>query len=332
MIEKNKFNIFIKNSFNIKIFFILSFILFGFLVTSLTFYINYNYQKKQLEKKIVFDAKSELENKISILDNYLEKYKNNLFSLRKNELLLEYLSNQDEKSKTTLSKLFSQIIASDKDIMQLRFLDKNGLEKIRLERRSSNEEPIKTKESQLQNKFERYYFKESSKVLDNTYWTSDIDLNIENKKIQIPYVPTFRIATPIYTENEFQGIIIFNIFMGEILKDIQTSSLFKVSLVDEKGEFLLGETSFNNAIKDLSWSKDLQKNIKLKNYVPKEANTILKSTEYSNKNLFSKYISEELDITQKLFLILETKKRQYCTIRKIYYTFTARYFIYCIYY
>ncbi|RXK12245.1 GGDEF domain-containing protein [Halarcobacter mediterraneus] len=315
MIKKSRFNIFIKNAFNIKIFFVLSFVLFGFLTTSLTFYINYKYQEKQLENKIIIDANLEIENKVSKLNNYLKRYKNYLFSLRKNELMLEYLQKQDKKSKDTLSKLFSHIINSDQKIMQLRFIDNKGLEKIRFER-TFLEEAIQTKESQLQDKSQRYYFKETSKILDNTYWTSNIDLNIENNKIQIPYVPTFRIATVLYDLQEFKGIIIFNIFMEEILNELQKSNLFKVSLVDEKGEFLFGETAFNNSIKDLSWSKDLQKNIKLKNYLPEEVNAILKSKEYLNKNIFSKYISDELNLKQKLFLILETKKDNIAQLKK----------------
>lgn len=48
---------------------------------------------------------------------------------------------------------------------------------------------------------------------------SPIDLNIELGKVEIPYVPTVRVATPVFnSENKKIGIIILNVYFDKFLK------------------------------------------------------------------------------------------------------------------
>lgn len=171
-----------KNPFFIKVFFILSCFFFGMIVILITFYINYTYQVKHLEKDIRVNAKIEISKKIEFLKNKLNHYRSDIYSFKDNIIVNNYLNNPNDMNKTNLTSLFSHIIVTDKNIMQIRFINKDGKEKIRLERDYLGADNLIIKESQLQNKSHRYYFQEVLKTKDNFLWTSKIDLNKEFEK------------------------------------------------------------------------------------------------------------------------------------------------------
>ena len=53
-------------------------------------------------------------------------------------------------------------------------------------------------EKDLQNKSQRPYFFNTLKLNRNEVYVSPFDLNIENKKIEIPLKPILRFATPVF--------------------------------------------------------------------------------------------------------------------------------------
>jgi len=305
-----------KNPFFIKIFFILSFFIFGVIVILITFYANYTYQVEHLEEDIRTNAKKEINKKIKFLKNNLNDYRTDIYSFKDDIIVNNYLTKPNDINKKNLISLFSHIITTDKNIMQIRFIEKNGNEKIRLERDYLGADKLIIKESQLQNKSHRYYFKELLKTKDNFLWTSKIDLNKEFGKIQKPYVPTIRIAMPFYSSSNFEGFIIFNIFMKNLLEELTKSSLFNISLIDNDGEIIVGNFEVNKELKDFSWSRALSKDKKIEDFLPKDFKAILSNNEYSSKNICTKFISDELGLKQKLFLILEIKNDTIAKLKK----------------
>lgn len=141
---------------------------------------------------------------------------------------LDYLANAGEtidlfdergKIKDTARKkltndffLFSQ---SKKLYDQIRIIDKNGMEVIRVN--FTPRSPIIVPESQLQNKKGRYYFEEIYKLDKGKIYISPFDLNIEQGNIEIPFKPMLRIGRPLFNDRgEKTGIILFN-YYGKIL-------------------------------------------------------------------------------------------------------------------
>lgn len=103
---------------------------------------------------------------------------------------------------------------TSEDVMQLRYLDNNGLEKLRIERARSGLEPTLIPKYKLQNKSHRYYFKEIIKLDDREKsWYSKIDLNIEHHQIEKPIKPVLRIGIPVFSKNKKVGVLIINICM-----------------------------------------------------------------------------------------------------------------------
>ena len=68
---------------------------------------------------------------------------------------------------------------------QIRYIDANGDEKIRINFSEKGGYVVPAKD--LQNKKDRYYFAETVKLNEESVYVSPLDLNIEQGKIEIPY-------------------------------------------------------------------------------------------------------------------------------------------------
>jgi hypothetical protein len=128
---------------------------------------------------------------------------------------------------------------NNQNFIQLRFIDTNGMERIRIDRHNTNHKIIVISKNKLQNKSDRYYFKEAITKKIDTYWHSAFDLNIENGKIEKPIRPTLRVATNVYYQGKHYGILIVNIGMDSFLTYIKNNNLFDTYLIDKDGYFLL---------------------------------------------------------------------------------------------
>lgn len=104
-------------------------------------------------------------------------------------------------------------------------------------------------DDKMQNKYHRSYFQETKRLTAGQYWYSSVDLNMEHGKVEIPYVPTFRVATPIIAAGEFKGILIVNLLFDKIIKRLAYSETFHVYLVDTDGEVIYSPESGG------SWSR-----------------------------------------------------------------------------
>ena len=101
---------------------------------------------------------------------------------------------------------------------QIRMIDSSGKEIIRIDNKKDFE-TVAIDDKDMQDKSDRYYFKEAIKLDKDELYISPIDLNIEQGEIEIPYTPVLRIATPLFnSENTTAGILIFNLYFEEILK------------------------------------------------------------------------------------------------------------------
>ncbi|MEG3835840.1 MULTISPECIES: methyl-accepting chemotaxis protein [unclassified Microcoleus] len=102
--------------------------------------------------------------------------------------------------------------------VQLRYIDNSGKEIVRVDYDGTNLQVIP--DSQLQNKADTDYFSATMKLKQGEVYVSSLNLNQEMGKIEIPYKPTIRYATPIFDpKGERQGFIITNA-LGNTLLDM----------------------------------------------------------------------------------------------------------------
>ncbi|GGF54904.1 ATP-binding protein [Alteromonas lipolytica] len=154
--------------------------------------------------------------------------------------------------KSRLSDIFISFMQNNEAYFQLRLLDAQGKEAIRVERHSG--EIIALNENDLQDKSDRYYFIETKNMAERQLFVSHIDLNREHGRITFPYVPTLRMALPIYTDsNQFYGEIIANIDATSMLDELEVlvSEHLVIVLTDFEHYFI------KHPNKDFRFSRDL---------------------------------------------------------------------------
>ena len=180
--------------------------------------------------------------------------------------------------------LFLNMSKTADEIMQLRFIDLNGQEKIRVDRQEFGSIPFLVVSDKLQNKRDRYYFKAIMKRKQNEFWYSKLDLNSEHHQIEKPIKPVLRIGTPLYHNGQKIGVLIINIFMKTFLDSLVDSPLFNVFIIDKDGA-ILEHTGHQK-----SWSRYLSKNADIHTFFPQESDLILSSDEVRTETLYAKKI------------------------------------------
>lgn len=224
--KKKKFELYLAISYAVFAFSII-------LSVSLVHYYTFSEQKTEQNIK---KFKKETFIKQDLVDAFFSDKSDIICAIKENETFNEYLISKNDDN---VKNLFVTLMRSFKEIMQLRFIDKDGWEKIRFEREKIGGNIINTPNDKLQNKSNRYYFQETKKLEKNELWNSQIDLNEEFGEVEIPYKPVVRVASKVYLDGEFQGILIANIFCVNFLDSLSESSSYDVYLIDEDGYFII---------------------------------------------------------------------------------------------
>ena len=138
--------------------------------------------------------------------------------------------------RTTLLEEFKALLESRTSYFQIRLIGKahDGKELIRVEREGTLTKIVA--DSNLQEKGDRNYFLETIKLQTGSVYFSEIDLNREFGKIETPYRPTLRVASPLYVADTLFGIVIINIDLRKLFDELKNS-------VDADEELFV----FNNA-------------------------------------------------------------------------------------
>ncbi len=101
---------------------------------------------------------------------------------------------------------------------QIRYLDENGQEVIRVDLNGNR--GFVCSSDKLQNKADRYYFKDAMAIENGEVYVSKLDLNMENGVVEEPRKPMIRIATKIYdNRGKERGIIISNYYADILIED-----------------------------------------------------------------------------------------------------------------
>ena len=168
----------------------------------------------------------------------------------------------DEKSNIIsldqyLGNIFLKFAKIRKTYDQIRYIDISGKEIVRVN--YNEKQCVLVDKEKLQNKIFRDYFVDSIKCNHRIY-ISKFDLNIENKKIELPYKPIIRIICKVINnKNEIKGIIVLNyicdLFFESLKKDFLKDFNSQFYLINEDGYFLIGpndESEFGFILKNRS--------------------------------------------------------------------------------
>lgn len=134
---------------------------------------------------------------------------------------------------------FVSFISAKDEYGQLRFLNAEGMEKIRV---NSGEDGITVvPESQLQNKIDRYYVRDALNLARGDIYVSPLDLNVEQGKVETPFVPMIRFVSPVYIRASLHGFVIINFRAKMLLDDLGylgSRNLGRFVLLNNDGYYL----------------------------------------------------------------------------------------------
>lgn len=163
-----------------------------------------------------------------------------LFLSQQNELK-EYFSTGNEDLLDDIGKEYSYISKHKKIYDQIRLLDSEGMETIRV---NFNEGvPGMVPLNELQSKKNRYYFEDCFKLDKEDIFISPFDLNIEQDNIEQPFKPMIRLGTPIFDSfGEKRGVVLVNYFGRKLLdkiRELEPVSEGETMLLNAEGYWLL---------------------------------------------------------------------------------------------
>ena len=127
---------------------------------------------------------------------------------------------------------------------QIRYLDETGMEIVRVNFNQGT--PDVVADDALQDKGERYYFRDAFELDRGQIFVSPFDLNIEQGQIEQPLKPMIRFGTPVFdAAGEKRGIVLLNYFGADMLQKLELSSEdadVQIMLLNTEGYWLKGQS------------------------------------------------------------------------------------------
>lgn len=282
-----------KKSYQLYLIFMFFALLLALAIISIGFYFfSGSAQKIALENGV-----QKLNEREVVFQDFLINSENSMLALREYQLINDYLFSRS--SSQEVERVFVTLMKANANWMQIRYIDKTGMENIRVERLSESALPTIVPKSALQDKSNRDYFLASTLKPFNQVWFSALDLNIENGKVGSPNIPTLRAVLPVAHKGEFAGIFIINYFMQSFVERLINAPLYNMVIFNDVGDVLY---HFDT---EKSWSAYRVEPSILKGY--KELNAILEQDRYKSDKLVSKRFDVAIEGGLRALLQLNPK-------------------------
>lgn len=257
-------------------------------------------------KKIKSIEKVEVDKMHNILLRDVSSVTSDLMYLSQNFHLKKYINGEIENL-NDINENFLLFSENKKLYDQIRYIDENGMEIIRVNYNKGN--PHTVKKENLQNKASRYYFKDTMILDKKNIFLSKFDLNIENGKVEIPHNPTLRFATPVFDKSgNKKGIVIINYFGERLLNNINEklkNKNYVLSFLTDSYSYYLKS---DDKHKEWGFMFEENQNINFKNDYPKIWEQI------KNDNLGSVYQNNLLCTYSKIYPNIDSDKNYYWII------------------
>ncbi|MBC3764349.1 sensor histidine kinase [Neptunicella marina] len=161
----------------------------------------------------------------------------------KNQPLFRQYINNPHSNRKSLQQDWLTFSTHRKIYDQIRFIDKDGNEAIRVN--NDNNIAVVVADEQLQYKGHRHYVSDTLVLNNDDIYVSDLTLNIEQQEIEIPYSPVIRVSTPIFNNNnQLQGLLILNYQAHTLLDKLRKLTVNGQSefwLLNHDGYWLLSD-------------------------------------------------------------------------------------------
>jgi len=279
--------------------FIIYFIIFGAVVAAVTSYVNFRIDSANAAKQINRNAESIFNEKSFYLKQIVRRYSLLLDTFSDSKLLMDYIKDPGEHNTDHLAAFFFASVESTITLMQLHYIDETGMERVRVDRVGNR--VFVVDDEKLGNRRDTYYFREASALGENAIWKSKINLSIDNWKKGDTLDPTFGMATPVYSDGVFKGIVVVNLSVETILQNLITAQEFDVFVCDGNGDILMSSDHSSD------WSKYSGKKNSIRNIMPAIADSILGEENFRGNNVFSFNLEPALGNNENMRMVFSVK-------------------------
>ncbi len=167
-------------------------------------------------QKLQVQEASEVKVAAQLLGHNFEDVISDLQFLSQAPSLKRFINDHSQSEKQLLTDYFRNLALAKGRYDQIRYLDNRGMEIIRINLVANK--AVIVPASALQNKAQRYFFKETLKLGEGGIYISPLDLNIEQGQVELPYKPMLRFGTPVFdSAGKKQGILLFNYYGQKLL-------------------------------------------------------------------------------------------------------------------
>ncbi len=254
-------------------------------------------QERLLQQNVIRDETIAINN---LLESFRSETKRASFYPPIQGMIRAEKTGMDELEQSTLTQwkerlksIFIAEMRTDLNIFQLRYIDDNGREIIKVERRQNG--IFITPDKDLQDKSDTYYFQNTIRMAPGEVYISRMNLNREYGVIQFPHVPVLRFGIPVFDDisKERKGAIIMNVFTDSILKSInQLDPDSKSIMIDQSGQYLIHPN------KEKLFSTELENFDH--NYFTEHPEMLSKIQRHNNSDFYNPE-RDELQVWQKIF-------------------------------
>lgn len=224
--------------------------IFYYLVTTTLVFFSlvatYYFKKhQQLERDVVAQTTQQAFQQLSYSEREYQSVRNQFTSivelLSHNHDLYDYIKQPSSMNRKVVEQMWASVANNQKWYSQIRFLDLDGNEKIRLNYANGYAEASNVE--QLQNKAHRDYYRYAQELGLDEIGVWGIDLQLEHGQIVKPYQPALRLITPVYIADNRAGYLVLNINVRYLTSRLNYSpdEAFRSELISEQGYYLSGD-------------------------------------------------------------------------------------------
>ncbi|MEB3282004.1 MAG: methyl-accepting chemotaxis protein [Lyngbya sp.] len=190
---------------------------------------NINSSRQSLINSVSQSMKNEGENGVNVITLFLDNFRSDILYLSETPPIQGIIRAREAKGidpedqstyqdwVSRLNVIFASFVNNRPYYDQIRYIDENGNELVRVNIVNGQTKVVPSQE--LQNKSSTAYFRETMALSKGEIYVSPINLNRENNQIEQPLKPVIRYGTPIYNSaGEKKGIVVANILIERLFK------------------------------------------------------------------------------------------------------------------
>ncbi|MCB1774345.1 MAG: HAMP domain-containing histidine kinase [Gammaproteobacteria bacterium] len=181
-----------------------------------------------------------VEASVDLLQAEVGGYRSLVDLLKRNLAVRRALDARGDIDTTALQSQFTAYAEAVQSIAQLRWLDADGHERVRIDVDLAGAVRV-TADAELQDKSGRYYFSRTMQLDADEVYVSPIDLNVEHGEVEMPINPALRVAVQSGGDGLHDGVFVVNFRCGPVLQRLRALERegLQVQVLNDRGYWLL---------------------------------------------------------------------------------------------